>query len=42
LEAQPEIQRDADKISITAPSVKVSFTGAEIESQPQAVVVHLR
>jgi len=42
LEAQPEIQRDGDKISITAPSVKVSFTGAETELQPQAVAVHLR
>jgi hypothetical protein len=42
LAAQPKIQRDGDKVAITAPSVKLSFTGAEIESQPHAVVVHLR
>lgn len=42
LEAPPEVKRFGDRISITTPAVKLLFTGAEIESGAQAIVIRLR
>jgi hypothetical protein len=42
LEAPPEVKRAGDRISITTPAMKLLFTGAEIDSEPQAIVVRLR
>jgi hypothetical protein len=42
LAVKPEIGREGDKLVITASGIRVSFSGAQVESQAEAVVVHLR
>jgi hypothetical protein len=42
LEVPPEVKRTGSSISITTPAVKLLFTGAEIDSEPQAIVIRLR
>jgi hypothetical protein len=42
LEAPPEVKRTGNRISIATPGVKLLFTGAEVENEPQAIVIRLR